>query len=42
MHMDQFAEGLQVLKVLDVIRSQPALLKPLFVTDKATLSAGAE
>ena len=42
MNMDQFAEGLQVLKVLDAIRSQPALLKPLFVTDEATLSAGTD
>ena len=41
MQMDQFAEGLQELKVLDLIRAQPPLLKPLFLLiSEAKMTAG--
>ena len=40
MQMDQFAEGLQELKVLDLIRAQPPLLKPLFLFSEAKMTAG--
>ena len=39
--MDAFAEGLQVLGVLTMIRMYPDLFKPLFVADLTTrLTAG--
>ena len=40
MHMNQFAEGLKELKILDSICAQPLLLKPLFVVDTKKMSAG--
>ena len=41
MHMDQFADGLNQLKVLDSMRAHPALFKPLFVYCESKMSAGA-
>ena len=40
MHMDQFAEGLQVLKITEAMRAHPALLKPMFVFSEEKMSAG--
>lgn len=41
MHMDQFAEGLQELKVFEAMRAHPDLMKPLFVVSEEKMSAGA-
>ena len=40
MHMDQFAEGLQQLKILDAMRAYPAVFQPLFVYTEMKISAG--
>ena len=39
--MDQFAEGLQELHIIDIIKQNPGALKPLFVADFRVLTAGA-
>ncbi len=38
--MDQFAEGLQELGVLQLIKQYPELMKPLFVPNLKVLTAG--
>ncbi len=38
--MDQFAEGLEELRVLQLIKRFPALTKPLFVSTNQVLTAG--
>ena len=38
--MDQFADGLSSLGVLDAVKKQPDVMKPLFVAQKCNLSAG--
>ena len=40
MLMDQFAEGLNQLKVLDAMRAHPTLFKSLFVYCEKKMSAG--
>ena len=37
--MDQFADSLQVLKVLDLIRKYPELAKPFFVSQGKRITA---
>lgn len=37
--MDQFAEGLQILKVQDLIQKFPLLAKPFFVSDGKKITA---
>lgn len=38
--MDQFADGLASLGILDAVKKQPEVMKPLFVAQKCNLSAG--
>ena len=38
--MDQFADGLASLGILDAVKKQPDVMKPLFVAQKCNLSAG--
>ena len=38
--MDQFAEGLEELHVLEVMRKHSILMKPLFVNNTKLLTAG--
>ena len=38
--MDQFAEGLEELHVLEVMRKHSILMKPLFVNNTKPLTAG--
>ena len=38
--MDQFADGLTLLGILDAMRKQPDVMKPLFVAQKCKLTAG--
>lgn len=40
MHMDQFAEGLQELKVLEALQTHPAVMRCLFVVSEEKMSAG--
>ena len=40
MHMDQFAEGLNQLKLLDNIRAHPLLFKSLLVYSENKMTAG--
>ena len=38
--MDQYAEGLQQLRVLDLLQKFPLLAKPFFVADSKSVTAG--
>ena len=38
--MDQYAEGLQSLKVLDLVHQFPSLTRPFFVADNNKITAG--
>ena len=38
--MDQYAEGLQQLKVLDLIKKFPLLAKQFFIADEKKITAG--
>ena len=38
--MDQFAEGLQELEIVEVMRKYPDLMKPLFVCKEEMITAG--
>ena len=40
LHMDQFAEGLNQLKLLDLIQAHPTLFKDLFVYNETKITAG--
>ena len=38
--MDQYMEGLQSLKILDLVRKFPSFSRPLFVADNKRITAG--
>ncbi len=38
--MDQFAEGLQELQTLEIMKKYPELMKPLFVFNEEVITAG--
>lgn len=38
MELDQFVEGLRTHKVLDMVRAEPLLMKPLFVSTAKKLT----
>ena len=40
MHMDQFADGLNQLKIIDTMRAHPDLFKPLFVYSETKMCSG--